>query len=408
MANQKSLSELIDQAESIHKDQFENPLYSYKKIKYPYQYNGNWEIDCIRHGITFFQNFRKHLSGQTGCKECISEKKAKNNLQERTQNFIQRSQAIHKKEDGRPRYNYAKVVYINNHEDVIINCHIHGDFLMTPANHTHKTKPQKCPKCSGRHVRSKEEFIVEAQQKHMGSDGQPLYDYSNIEYVDTTTHILMFCPRHNKTFRQTPAKHLSGQKCPECSKEIVAKKNTLTKEEWIAAAQKIHCDLKGNSKYDYSQVNYINNHTNVTIICPHHGPFNQIPSVHKDSGSGCPSCRSSKGEQIIAEFLVEKQIKFEKEFKYSDCVYIKPLPFDFKVECQGKIILIEYHGEIHFKPVKYSKNDIDAESRFLDIQTRDSIKKEYAISRGITFVEFTYREKYHEILEKLAVLFDIK
>ena len=33
-------------------------------------------------------------------------------------------------------------------------------------------------------------------------------------------------------------------------------------------------------KYDYSKVEYINNHTKVCIICPEHGEFWQTPNSH--------------------------------------------------------------------------------------------------------------------------------
>jgi uncharacterized Zn ribbon protein len=407
MANQRSLSELIEQAETAHQDKFGNPLYSYSKINYPYQNNGNWEINCIRHSTTFEQNFRKHLSGQTGCKECVSEKKSAKGREERTEKFIKRAQELHVREDGKPFYNYSKVDYVSNHQKVIINCPVerHGDFPMTPGNHTHKANPQGCPKCAGRYQRTREEFIMEAQKKHSDSDGKPLYDYSEINYIDTTTHVSMYCAKHNKTFLQTPAKHLSGQKCPDCAKEIVAQKNTMSKEEFIEAAMRVHRDAKGNPRYDYSQVVYINNHTNITIICPHHGPFSQSPTVHKDGKSGCNSCRSSKGEQIIAEYLRENKIPFEAQYTFSDCMHKRPLPFDFKIEWNGKPALIEYHGEPHFRPVKYSKNDELSESRFRDIQTRDKVKKQYAAKREIPLIELTYKQDYYQLRSALDQLF---
>jgi hypothetical protein len=405
MANQRSLSELIDQAEETHKDQSGKPLYSYKKIKFAFANDCIWEIDCIIHNNTFFQNFRKHLSGQTGCSECSSEKKANKTLKERAATFIKLAQAIHiNKLTGQHLYDYSKVIYSNNKSKIIICCRLHGDFKMSPANHTHKTKPQQCQTCSGRHIRTKEEFIKEAQRKHVDNNGKPLYNYSGVNYIDTITHVLINCEKHKIKFRQTPTKHLSGQKCRDCSNEIVSKKNTMSKEDYIKAAQKVHLDSKGKPKYDYSQVVYKNNHTKITIICPHHGPFPQTPSAHKDNKTGCPSCRSSKGEQIIAYYLSEKKVKFYREFTFEDCLYKRKLPFDFKLELQGKDILIEYQGEIHFKPVKYSKTDETSDSRFNDVKTRDKIKKEYAKKHGIELIEFTYEQSFEEIRSQLESL----
>ncbi len=407
MANQRSLDELIEKAQNIHKDSSGNSIYDYSKVKFPYQNNGQWEIKCRIHSELFIQSFRKHLNGQTGCKKCIKDKKANKNKQIRKQRFIENAQNTHQK-NGKPFFDYSKVEYVNNQVKVKIKCPKHGYFNMTPANHTHKSNPQACTKCSNRYVRSAEEFIQEAEKKHCDSNKNPLYDYSKIKYIDTTHHVIIYCKKHNKNFRQTPSKHLNGQKCPECSKEIVVRKNSMTQEDFIKAAQQVHKDAKGNPKYDYSEVNYKNNHTNVTIICPYHGPFSQLPSTHKDSRSGCKSCRASKGEQIISEFLHENKIKFESEYKFDDCIYKRKLPFDFKIDFKGKTVLIEYHGAIHFMPVKYSKKDIGADSRLEYIQLRDKIKNEYAKKMGFLLIEFTYRQDYDEIINRLKKHFLIK
>ena len=43
-------------------------------------------------------------------------------------------------------------------------------------------------------------------------------------------------------------------------------------------------------KYDYSKVEYKDNHTKVCIVCPIHGEFWQTPSNHITRKSGCPYC----------------------------------------------------------------------------------------------------------------------
>ena len=58
-----------------------------------------------------------------------------------------------------------------------------------------------------------------------------------------------------------------------------------TTEEFIKEAKEIN----GN-KYDYSKVVYVNQLTEVCIICPIHGEFWQKPKNHL-KGRGCPKCR---------------------------------------------------------------------------------------------------------------------
>lgn len=56
------------------------------------------------------------------------------------------------------------------------------------------------------------------------------------------------------------------------------------KEKFIEESKKIHGD-----KYDYKEVDYINNHIKVAIVCPKHGIFLQEPQNHL-RGHGCSRC----------------------------------------------------------------------------------------------------------------------
>ena len=59
----------------------------------------------------------------------------------------------------------------------------------------------------------------------------------------------------------------------------------MTKEKFIEKSNKIH-----NNKYDYSEVQYIDNNTKVCIICPIHGKFYQKPKLHIKGYGNCPDC----------------------------------------------------------------------------------------------------------------------
>ena len=58
-----------------------------------------------------------------------------------------------------------------------------------------------------------------------------------------------------------------------------------TTEQFIQEAINIHGD-----RYDYSNVEYVNNRTKVVIACSQHGEFLQTPGDHLN-GRGCPVCR---------------------------------------------------------------------------------------------------------------------
>jgi len=123
------------------------------------------------------------------------------------------------------------------------------------------------------HRDTKDDFINKAQKVH----GQQ-YDYSKVQYVNTNTPVVIICPEHGE-FPQQPNNHIQGKVCPVCGGT-----RKQTTQQFIDKSKIVHDD-----KYNYSKVMYINNTTPVTIICPTHGEFEQLPKVHRN-GHGCPRC----------------------------------------------------------------------------------------------------------------------
>jgi hypothetical protein len=146
------------------------------------------------------------------------------------------------------------VHYINAYTNVIIICPIHGEFEQKPINHLNTG----CPYCSSRSKINTEIFIEKAKKVHKDKN----YDYSKVDYINSSTLVTIICPIHGE-FKQIPSNHLRGKGCPYCAGHA-----RLNNEIFIERSNKIH-----NFKYDYSKVEYVNNSTPVTIICPIHGEF---------------------------------------------------------------------------------------------------------------------------------------
>lgn len=125
---------------------------------------------------------------------------------------------------------------------------------------------------------SQEEFIRRATNIHNGK-----YDYSDVVFMGTTTKVTIICPTHGM-FQQTPMGHLSGRGCAKCACDSKATSSNLGTSTFIAKATEIH-----NGKYEYSNTEYKNNRVQVSITCPIHGEFTQIPKHHL-KGSGCKAC----------------------------------------------------------------------------------------------------------------------
>ena len=140
-------------------------------------------------------------------------------------------------------------------------------------------------------------FIEKAKAVHGDK-----YDYSKVDYLNSSTKICIICPKHGE-FWQLPSAHLRGHGCPKCAIEGGIEQQKSNTEEFIRKAREVHGD-----RYDYSKVNYINNHTKVCIICKKHGEFWQKPSNHL-SGGNCYKCgKESMGirQSMTKEGFIER------------------------------------------------------------------------------------------------------
>jgi hypothetical protein len=161
------------------------------------------------------------------------------------------------------------------------------------------------------------------------------YDYSKVEYVNSYTKVIIICSKHGE-FLQLPSKHLNGQGCPHCAGNVKE-----TKSSFIEKAV-----LKHGDKYDYSKVNYINCNTNVTIICPLHGEFEQTPYAHLNS-CGCIHCAKdlapiNRRQYDLNSFIERAVTVHGDKYDYSKVDYINETT---KVE-----IICLQHGSFYQLP----------------------------------------------------------
>lgn len=96
--------------------------------------------------------------------------------------------------------------------------------------------------------------------------------------------------------------------------------------------------------YDYSKVSYHNERTDVTIVCPLHGNFEQRPENHR-RGSGCPSCARLGSRVTPSEFINRCTIIHDGKYDYSLCNYVVyGDPVDVICPTHGKFsVVADYH-----------------------------------------------------------------
>ena len=114
-----------------------------------------------------------------------------------------------------------------------------------------------------------------------------------------------------------------------------------TNSEFIKECRQIHGD-----KYDYSKVNYVNARTKVCIICPVHGEFWQLPSLHIGQKCGCPLCNGTF-KKTKTMFVEEARKIHGDKYDYSKVKYENTN----KKVC----IICPKHGEFWQKPYEHLK-----------------------------------------------------
>lgn len=333
MPPRKTQEQFIAEAKEKHGEN----KYDYSKVVYV---NGRTKIPIIcknkDHG-EFWQNPEDHLQGH-GCPKCGGREKYT------TESFIKKAKEIHRDN----KYDYSKVVYIDNKTKVLIICPIinHGDFWQRPDSHL---QGKGCIKCSGTKQHTKESFILIAKEIHKDNK----YDYSKVVYINNKTKVCIICPidKHGN-FWQRPDCHLNGQGCFKCYGT-----EQLTNEEFIEKANEIH-----DNRYDYSKVKYVNSYTKVCIACPidNHGDFWQIPYNHTQ-GSDCPKCTKNTYSQMAIEWLEYVEQKEEIKIQHAENIGEYQMPnTKYKVDgyCEETNTVYEFHGDYwHGNPELYEAED---------------------------------------------------
>lgn len=269
-----------------------------------------------------------------------------------------------KKKNG-DDFDYSEVEYKGVNIKIIIKCNTcKNKFLQRANSHLQGIG---CPHCSRTYNYTNDEWKIEATKKR-GND----FDYSETDYKNNYTKILIKCNTCGNKFKQIPNEHLRGTGCPNCSRKY------NTNDEWVIEAKKKHGD-----DFDYSQVDYKNAYTKITIKCNKcNNKFQQTPNSHLQ-GTGCPRCSSYKSEKICLEYLNEI---CEYNFVKNRPMFLEGLELD--CFCPEMNIALEYQGEQHYKYISHFHRN--GEEDFIKQQERDKKKKDLCEKNGIALIIVSY------------------
>ncbi|GHA31633.1 DUF723 domain-containing protein [Photobacterium aphoticum] len=325
----------IEKAREVHGDKFD-----YSKIEYV---DGKTPITviCLEHGE--FRPWPSTFLRGSGCKKC-NVRDAKRYVIERSKEaFKQKAKLVHGY-----IYDYSKFDYQRSDLKSVIICAKHGEFMMNPNNHL---SGRGCPSCANEDRKralvarkfnitpSKTPIICEQLtctfiEKAIAEHGDR-YDYSNSQYVNSSTKVAIICHEHGE-FMQQPSLHLRGAGCKKCADIAKGKKRSkIAAEQFIQRAREVHDDY-----YEYTKVVYKKSSQKVVITCYKHGDFELRPNNHL-RGVGCAKCAAERvadqQRMTLEEFISRASMVHNNLYDYSKVVYVN--------SAEKVIIICSKHGE---------------------------------------------------------------
>ena len=208
------------------------------------------------------------------------------------------------------------------------------------------------------------------------------YELLTAEEEFTTTHmdIKFICQKHGLQ-KMMLDNFTHGHKCYFCSYEERAD-NLRHSIEYVQSV----IESCNNNKWLNPEC-YVNAlEKNLQILCGSCGgtyitSFDAYTAKDKQKIKcfSC-SCKESKGESRIREFLEQNHIMFEQEKIFDDCKDVRSLPFDFYLPKYN--LIIEFDGQHHFYEVGFGN--------FESTQKHDKIKNQYCKNNNIGLLRISY------------------
>lgn len=260
-------------------------------------------------------------------------------------------------------------------------------FKITP---NHFLRGNRCPRCAKKKRKDKlrkttSEFKEEVKDITNGN-----YRLMS-EYYDRKTKVTIKHLECGREWRIPPRRFISGQRCPFCEFEKQSREKRLSIDE-----VKTRIKEAGNDNFKLIS-NYKNTHTKITLKHKHCNRKFKVTLNNFIKNPHCRKCGTSCGEDKIRDLFEKHDIQYEEQATFGKCRNQEMLPFDFKIKLDNKIVLIEYNGIQHYKPVKFF-GGYDKYKRQLK---HDEIKKEFCDKNNIELIVIPYynKNRIEKILE---------
>ena len=207
---------------------------------------------------------------------------------------------------------------------------------------------------------------------------------------DNKTYIKYICPKHG-IHSMRIANLANGRGCPECRCD-------KHKEIYKTSCEEVEKRIKDCGGVLLNKEDYVNQTAkNLKVVCPSCGSIfiTSLRNFTQHGGQICCKCcdNESIGEKKIKNYLENNGINFKQEYWFPDCRDVNPLPFDFYLPAQNKII--EFDGRQHFEETNHFTYSL------VNVKKHDEIKNKYCHDNGIYLIRIPYTKinKIDEILK---------
>lgn len=316
---------------------------------------------CLIHNICWNITPSRALYGN-GCPQCASEK------------ITQAKTRTHEEYISLLENNNIDIIpleaYINGKVPILHKCLKHNVSWKAAPNNI--LGGHGCTKCLSDKIRNKngkthDQYIAELKVKHPNIIAIERYRTANIP-------ILHKCLIDSYEWKATPGNILFSTGCPKCGGTL-----KKTHEQYVAELESLNPNIKVVGEYKRAK-------EKVLYECKIDGTQWEAYPCSVLAGTGCPTCRKSKGEKQIENWMQKNNINYVTQKTFKDCKDKHPLPFDFYLPDYN--VCIEYDGKQHFKPIKF----FGGEEAFYKRVEHDKIKDDYCKTHGIKLLRISYIE----------------
>lgn len=260
----------------------------------------------------------------------------------------------------------------------------------------------RCPKCQLDSIKGRNKLDDETYQWMKLQKG---IDIVNIEtYIDRSTPIKHICPDCNEEWKVSPSGVLSKNepRCESCSYKKRGENRVYTDKEVESIVNEMGAE--------WISGKYEGKNSVLTFKCECGNTFKKKFNYFQSGWTRCRKCAASvsTGEYRIKKWLEKKNVPhtFQRKFDELRGKRNMPLSYDFSIDNENRepIVLIEYDGEHHFKPMYHRHTTKEeAEKSFETVKKYDKRKDEFAKQKDIPLVRLSAKqyEKLDTILGHL-------